>query len=198
MNAESPDMRRRILSAAVEQLRRYGPAKTTVSDVARALNMSHANVYRHFASKQALFDAVTEEWLGEMTPELTRIAEMHLPAPEKLKLWLTALMTLKRDKVRKDPEVFANYYAVAETARDVVAAHVAHLREMVAAILREGMDKGTFATFDPAATAIAVLNATSRFHHPHFVREGDGPDPQDAARVFDLVIAGLSAKEVSP
>jgi AcrR family transcriptional regulator len=43
-----------ILSAAEEVLRRYGPAKTNVVDVARALNVSHGTVYRHFPSKAAL------------------------------------------------------------------------------------------------------------------------------------------------
>ena len=44
-------------------LRRFGPAKTTVVDVARALDVSHGSVYRHFPSKAALRDAVTERWL---------------------------------------------------------------------------------------------------------------------------------------
>jgi AcrR family transcriptional regulator len=48
----------RILDTAEEVLRRYGPAKATVIDVARALGVSHGNVYRFFPSKVALRDAV--------------------------------------------------------------------------------------------------------------------------------------------
>ncbi len=59
--------RERILTAAEELLRRHGPAKTTVADVARALGMSHANVYRHFASKAELRDVVAERWLHSVT-----------------------------------------------------------------------------------------------------------------------------------
>ena len=55
----------RILVAAEEVLRRYGPAKANVVDVARALGVSHGSVYRHFPSKAALRDAVTERWLAE-------------------------------------------------------------------------------------------------------------------------------------
>ena len=55
----------RILEAAEEVLRRYGPAKANVVDVARALGVSHGSVYRHFPSKAALRDAVTERWLAE-------------------------------------------------------------------------------------------------------------------------------------
>ena len=43
-----------ILAATEDVLRRYGPSKATVLDVARALGVSHASVYRHFPSKTAL------------------------------------------------------------------------------------------------------------------------------------------------
>ena len=66
-------IRDRILDATVEQLRRHGPAKTGVVDVARALDMSHSNVYKHFASKSALFDAVAERWLAHVMSPLTKI-----------------------------------------------------------------------------------------------------------------------------
>ena len=56
--------RERILEAAEDALRRYGPAKANVVDVARALAVSHGSVYRHFPSKASLRDAVTERWLG--------------------------------------------------------------------------------------------------------------------------------------
>ena len=47
-----------VLVAAEDVLRRYGPAKATVVDVARELGVSHGSVYRHFPSKTALRDAV--------------------------------------------------------------------------------------------------------------------------------------------
>ena len=46
-----------ILDTAEQVLRRYGPGKATVVDVARALNVSHGSVYRHFPNKAALRDA---------------------------------------------------------------------------------------------------------------------------------------------
>ena len=41
----------RILEATEDVLRRYGLTKATVVDVARALDVSHGSVYRHFPSK---------------------------------------------------------------------------------------------------------------------------------------------------
>ena len=48
----------RILEATEEVLRRYGLAKATVVDVARALDVSHGSVYRHFPSKASLREAL--------------------------------------------------------------------------------------------------------------------------------------------
>ena len=41
-------------------LRRFGPEKATVVDVARALGVTHGSVYRYFPSKAALRDAVVQ------------------------------------------------------------------------------------------------------------------------------------------
>ena len=75
----------RILDAAEETLTRFGPAKTTVVDVARALGVSHGSVYRHFASKAALRDAVTGALAGpRLRAAGRRSSPRTAPAPERL------------------------------------------------------------------------------------------------------------------
>ncbi|MEV7681849.1 TetR family transcriptional regulator [Streptomyces sp. NPDC088341] len=65
----------RILEATEEVLRRYGPAKATVLDVARVLGVSHGSVYRHFRTKAALREAVTARWLSRTEVALARITD---------------------------------------------------------------------------------------------------------------------------
>ena len=98
-----------ILDAAEDLLRRFGPDKTTVVDVARALGVSHASLYRHFAGKAALRDAVARRWLARLTAPLDALAaaEPGRHAPERLRGWLTALCAAKRAKVLDDPLLFA-------------------------------------------------------------------------------------------
>ena len=99
----------RILDAAEEVLTRYGPAKTTVVDVARALGVSHGSVYRHFASKAALRDAVTERWLARVSDPLKKIVAENGPAPERLRRWFDELIAKKQKKALAEPELFATY-----------------------------------------------------------------------------------------
>jgi AcrR family transcriptional regulator len=190
--SKSPEMRERILKAAAELLRRHGPAKTTVVDVARALDMSHANVYRHFASKAELQDAVADRWLKAISEPLQEIVRGKGKASTRLEQWVQTLAAAKQRKVLDDPELFATYHAVAIAARDVAETHVAELKDQVAAIIRDGVAQGEFKVADPEAAATAVLNATTRFHHPHHVKESAGRIDQAAIRtMLKLVLAGL-------
>ena len=184
----------RILDTAEDVLRRYGPAKATVIDVARALGVSHGSVYRHFSSKAALRDAVLERWLGRVSAPLAAIAEEKGSAAPRLRRWLDALVAAKRQKVQGDPELFATYVALAAELRDVVAAHVDLLRRQVARIIADGVAQGEFAVADPTQAAGAVIDATGRFHNPAHAAEWSDPGI-DAAfeRVWALVLRGLKA-----
>ena len=96
----------RILDATEQVLRRFGPDKATVVDVARALDVSHGSIYRHFPSKAALRDAVAERWLHRVAAPLEAIAAADGLADAKLRRWLEELIAQKRRKVRDDPEMF--------------------------------------------------------------------------------------------
>ena len=93
----------RILAAAEDVLRRYGPGKATVVDVAQALGVSHGSVYRHFASKAALREAVLRGWLARSMAPLQAIADSRTPPPARLRQWFSTLRQTKRDNVLGDP-----------------------------------------------------------------------------------------------
>ncbi len=182
----------RILEAAEDVLRRFGPAKATVVDVARVLGVSHGSVYRHFPSKAALRDAVAERWLARTMTPLSAIAAETGPAPERLHRWLEALTAGKRRKVLDDPELFAAYHLLAVETRGVVEAHVAALAAQVTRIITDGQAQGEFAPSDPAASARAVLSATARFHHPVHASEWADPGTDAAFEVvWQLLLRGL-------
>jgi AcrR family transcriptional regulator len=121
-----------ILAATEDVLRRYGPSKATVLDVARALGVSHASVYRHFSSKAALREAVIRRWLGRALQELTPVADdTGIAPPERLRAWLTALFEGKRARAGEDPELLATYGVLAAEHRAVATDHVADLNRQL-------------------------------------------------------------------
>ncbi|AEW93940.1 MULTISPECIES: TetR family transcriptional regulator [Streptomycetaceae] len=182
----------RILEATEEVLRRHGPAKATVVDVARALGVSHGSVYRHFPSKTALREAVTARWLDQSHAELADVAAESGPAPERLTRWLTALFTFKRRKAGCDPELFATYVALTGEHSEVVAAHITTLTGHLARIIADGVAAGDFSVDDPATAARAVWDATVRFHDPAHAADWSSPSITPAfTAVCALALRGL-------
>jgi AcrR family transcriptional regulator len=184
----------RILEVTEDVLRRFGLAKATVVDVARALDVSHGSVYRHFPSKASLREAVAKRWLDRVDAPLRKIAEGSGPAPARLERWLRALFAAKYKRVCEDPEMFATYLTLAREACATVRAHKDGLIDQIAHMLSDGVKQGAFDVADVKATARAVFDATIRFHHPaHSEEWRDGATPARIDAVLALLLKGLEA-----
>ncbi len=189
--------RDKILEAAEEVLRRFGPSKATVVDVARALGVSHGSVYRHFASKAALRDAVLERWLHRISDPLESVVGGREPAPERLRKWIDTLMAAKRRRLLKEPELFATYGILAADAREVVTSHVDALVGQAARIIADGVKSGAFSVKDAETAARSVFDATARFHNPRHAAEWSDPGIDKAFDgVWSLIEAALTARPV--
>jgi AcrR family transcriptional regulator len=184
----------RILEVTEDVLRRFGLTKATVVDVARALDVSHGSVYRHFPSKASLRQAVVKRWLDRVNAPLQKVAEGSGPAPAKLERWLRTMISIKHKKVCEDPEMFETYLTLAREACEVVKAHKDGLVDQIAQILSEGVKQGVFQVSDLKTSARALFDATSRFHHP--AHSDEWSDPQLGARIdalLALLLRGLEA-----
>lgn len=185
-----------IVSATEEVLRRHGPEKTTVLDVARLLGVSHGSVYRHFPSKAALREAVIRRWLDRVQEDLAATVQDLEPTPsDRLRGLLTTMFAVKRAKVTEDPELFATFRVLAAEHSTVSSAHVAFLLAQIRAIVVDGIASGDFAACEPEVIARAILNATSRFHDPAHAAEWHAPEVEaESADVISLILDGIRAR----
>ncbi|WP_306321728.1 MULTISPECIES: TetR family transcriptional regulator [unclassified Streptomyces] len=182
----------RILAATEDVLRRHGPAKATVVDVARALGVSHGSVYRHFRTKAELRGAVTKRWLDRTTGRLAEVVAGDEAPADKLRHWLATLFDAKRHKAGDDPELFATYSVLTDEQGGVVDVHIAELTAQLTSILQQGVDAGEFEAADLGVTARAVFEATAHFHDPVHAAEWVRDDAQAAFdAVVGLVLRGL-------
>jgi AcrR family transcriptional regulator len=82
-----PEVRERILGAALGLFAQRGVAGTTMNDIARGAGMAVANLYRYYASKEELFDAaIPREAVTRFEQLLERSVQAHahiagLPRP---------------------------------------------------------------------------------------------------------------------
>lgn len=184
--------KQQILDTTEDVLRRYGPAKATVADVARALRVSPGSIYRHFPTKAALREAVTRDWLDRVHIGLGEIATSDIPAPERLRQWLNSLFEAKKRHARDDPELFEAFTALVAEHGEAGIEHVQDLTRQLRTIILAGIERGEFARTDAVAAAEAVFAATTPFHSPLHAFEWSGPDVDTRLQeVTNLVIAGL-------
>lgn len=195
MANDQPLTKEAILEAAEQVLRRYGPEKTSVVDVAKALQVSHGTLYRHFPSKVALREAVTERWLLRIAKPLEELARSQTSgnAADRLKTWLQALIQSKRKHVIEEPEMFGMYSAVTLEAVDMITEHVQHLIRQMTGIIEDGVSSKEFRSGDePEAMARAIFFATTRFHHPaHAYEWSSSTIEQEFDLVWELILSGI-------
>lgn len=181
-----------ILDSAEAVLRRFGPEKSTVVDVAKALDVSHGSIYRHFSSKTALHEAVIGRWLGRMTWPLENIAGGDEAPHRRLRLWLVRHHAVKAESAIKDPELFATYAMLSKKPSPIIDALIRQMLSQIEGIVRAGGQSGVFQTDDPPRTARAVYDATIGFHDPSFSSQWSSPaDERRYDAVLNTVIAGL-------
>src|ERR1700731_729041 len=79
------DTRKLIVEIAERLFQQRGFQKTTVSDIARELHMSPANVYRFFAAKSEINEAVCLDLLGRIEADAEKIAASRGNAAQRMR-----------------------------------------------------------------------------------------------------------------
>ena len=195
------DMRERIISVAEEHFRRIGYAKTAVADIAAALGMSPANVYRFFPSKSAINNAICQRILAEVGQLIAGIAARDLPSPEKLKAFFVELHQYYRATLINEHRLHDKVeFAMAENW-PAIDAHCHAMVTELAGIVGEGVAKGAFRMVDPAEFAQTAFEASAKILHPTLIAQGLncphgkpgdlGQQDDQVERITGLILAAL-------
>ena len=186
----------RLLAIAADQLKEFGPKHITVVGIADAAGMTHANVYRYFANKAALIDAVAGQWLRGMEATIAEIADSPDPADDKLERLIQAWARVHRELLTEDRHLFDVYCTATETSRPLVRKHRARMRQLIERVLDEGIVTGKFDPRDREKAHAFITDAVYRFINPLTVRL-DAEVPQDIldprlATVIRVVLRALA------
>jgi AcrR family transcriptional regulator len=176
--------RSRIVAAAADLHADLGPARTTVTEIARRANVDRVTVYKHFPDERELFGACQAHWLAEAPPpDPTR--HERLPDPDdRLEAVLRDLYAWYRQRQRMLRNVLRDAQAV-PALQELLARQHAARRATVELLLRGRGARGRrrlrvtaalalvldFRTWDALATA--------------------GLDDPEAARLATAMVAAL-------
>jgi AcrR family transcriptional regulator len=178
------DTRERIMETAEALFRRLGYAKTAVADIASELRMSPANIYRFFASKNAIVEAICKRCLYEVEEDGWAVARSKAPAAERLERLVLGIMAYHRENLVTEQRVNDIVMVAMEESWSAIEAHKESMRTIVEVIIRDGIAAGEFAPVEPHHTAELFLRSVIAFTHPVLLAHcmGDGMDVEAEAR----------------
>ncbi|WP_432558387.1 TetR/AcrR family transcriptional regulator [Granulicoccus sp. GXG6511] len=170
-----------ILAAAAALFAEKGYVATTINDVLERVGIAKGTFYHHFPSKEGLLHTLVDQQVAAQVAEAAQIADApDLSAPEKIILFW--------GRQRSDEHV-QNLTDHLEQALDVTA-HIQVLAKLVtdlgpvlARIVEQGVEEGTFDTSHPAES-IDVILAASAFLFDSGLIERPGRDRGQAIAIF--------------
>jgi AcrR family transcriptional regulator len=190
----------RLLDVATDHVRRHGIERTTVVSVAREAGVSHAAVYRYFASKDALVDAVTGAWLRGVETELAGVADSPDPADDKLERMMMLLSRLYRNRLDEAPNLYALWVAATAGRRPVMRRHRRKLRMLIERVVEEGRATELFDGSSNERLILFLTDALHRFVDPVAIAADQGLDraelDQRLARLLRVVVRAMAAGSV--
>ena len=164
--AGSPCIHQRIVQAAIRLHRQIGFKKTTVADIARGASMSPANVYRFFASKQAIEEAVAAELFEQVAAAATLAALLSGSALERLTAALSAISQLHEHRLENDSKLHELVAAAVRENWAVALSYADRIRGLVRAIIAAGQASGELRPGSPMAMTCCLLEAMDGYLSP--------------------------------
>jgi AcrR family transcriptional regulator len=185
------DVRARILVTAERLFREIGYQKTTVADIAKALQMSPANVYRFFDSKKSINAGVARRLMGEVEQASHSIAARRGNAAGRLRELLVTVHRMNSDRYVGDSKMHEMVAVAMEENWDVCKAHMEGITGVIANVIASGVTAGEFHVSDAGAAAMCTCSAMVRFFHPQLIAESAGKPGPTLDQMIDFVIAAL-------
>ncbi|MFL6823456.1 MAG: TetR/AcrR family transcriptional regulator [Xanthobacteraceae bacterium] len=191
------DTRARIMDTAEALFRRLGYAKTAVADIAGELKMSPANVYRFFPSKNAIIEAICQRCLGELEDAAWAVARSRGSAAERLERLVLEILAYHKENNLTDQRVNDIVLAAIELSWGAIRAHKEHMRMVLEAVLREGIERGEFERVDPRETSRLMMISLVNFCHPVLVAQylqDQGDLEADARATIRFLLRAITPK----
>jgi AcrR family transcriptional regulator len=161
----------RILDAAERLFRHYGYSKTTVADIARDLGMSPANVYRFFASKVDIHQAICGRMLAASYQQAYDICHLPVSASERLGRFVRGQYQMTLETMLDQEKVHEMVIVAIERDWHVIEKHVDSIHALIADVIREGIADGEFLDQDADVASRCFGAATINLCHPQMVAQ---------------------------
>ena len=188
--------REALLEIMVGLIEERGSSAFTMTELAARANMSTANLYRYFDSKEALIEAVAEHWFQPKVEIMEEVVASDLAPRRKMYEFYARRFARMKAEWERDPVAFANYVELGKEHFELVRSYVDLGDHYLAMIIGEGMAEGYFAGLS-IDEAISLVNQMTGAYVNIGAMEMIMPklSTDKLARIVDAVFDGLSATD---
>jgi TetR/AcrR family transcriptional regulator, repressor of the ameABC operon len=194
-NTDIAAVRSMLLDRFEGLIQQQGAASVTLSELANAAGMSPGNIYRFFANKEALYEAVAERWFAPKIRIMEEVVASDLPAREKLYQFFARRFVLMRDNYRADPGLFVSYLELGHEHDDTVRGYIDLGDHYLAMIVAEAIGDGHFAGLSIDAAVSLINLMVLPFINPELMVSLSHSVSEDKLRtVVATILGGLKAE----
>lgn len=192
-----------IATAALELMARHGPKSLNLAGLARRVGVVPSAIYRHYAGKDAVLDAVLDLIARRLQDNVRAVRRETPESLERLHRLLTRHVDLIRQniaipRVVLSEEIFSGHAKRRQRVYRVIQGYLAQVAELV----REGQGSGNLRSYLPADTVAVMFLGLI---HPAVILwlTSDGAfdvaaHAERAWRIFSQAIREDGAGDVSP
>jgi AcrR family transcriptional regulator len=160
MQARSQATRRHILEAAQTQFSRAGYSAASIDSICAEAEISKGAFYHHFASKQAVFLALLEDWVAGLDAGFRKLQEESDSMDQALLRMVDLLPQVLQASEGQLP-IYMEFWMQASRDPKTLKATIApyhRFREQIASMIRAGIQAGTFREVDADTASLALVS----------------------------------------
>ncbi|GAT35343.1 DNA-binding transcriptional regulator, AcrR family [Terrimicrobium sacchariphilum] len=166
------------MTKADQLFRQYGFMKTTVADIADELQMSTANIYKFFPSRNAILESCAERNIATLKAKLAGIVAIGGGSMDRLSQCVLSIFDFHKELLQNERQIFKLVVTAVEEGWPCIRDYDTFLQETFRQLIVQGVETGEFRQTDAAETAQAVLDCLSIALHPH-IRYGHVHDSNE-------------------
>lgn len=185
------------MTKADELFRQYGFMKTTVADIAAGLEMSTANIYKFFPSRNAILESCAERNIAILKSQLSAIVAGEGNALDRIERCVFTIFEFHNELLRNEHQIFKLVVSAVEEGWACIRDYDAFLLATFRQLIVEGMESGEFRPAEVDETAQALLDSLSVVLHPH-IRYGHVRDRNEASARALLRFVAKALRQVPP
>jgi AcrR family transcriptional regulator len=194
--SKEKDTHKLIVEVAERLFRQIGFQKTTVADIARELHMSPANVYRFFAAKSEINEAVCMDLLGKIEAEAEKIAASRSTATQRIRNLIGSVEKTHHKQYMFDRKLHDLIEAAIAEYWAIMRRHNERMAAILEQIIASGMASGEFPLGDATLAARLVNTACLRFSHPRLIVEFEQDTEPTVDQMIGFCLAALATQPV--